>query len=235
MAEHSFFIAGTDTGVGKTFVSAALLTRARQQGYTVAACKPVAAGAEDTASGLRNEDALTLMAAMDDPPSYRVVNPVCLRPAIAPHIAADEEGMVLSVSALATGCRTALDAPVDFALVEGAGGWRVPLNDRQTLADLAAVLRLPVILVVAMRLGCLNHALLSAEAIRRDRLSLAGWVANSPEPQAMARYRENLQTLHCHLGAPCLGALPWQGDGDFRAAASALVLPAGLERAPNKR
>ena len=201
---HTFFIAGTDTGVGKTLVAAGLLLAAEQRGLSTAAMKPVAAGCD--AQG-HNEDALVLQAAMTLQLDYQQVNPVALSPAIAPHIAAAQAGRSLEVARLAGYCRGTMSAGADVLLVEGAGGWRVPLNERQTLADLAVELRTPVILVVAMRLGCINHALLTAEAIAHDGLPLAGWVANSCGA-TMTCYRENLQALRSRLHAPLLGEIP---------------------------
>lgn len=206
MAKHAFFVTGTDTGVGKTRVAAALLYAAGQQGLTRAGLKPVAAGCEVTAEGLRNEDALLLQAQTEPALSYEQINPVALEPAIAPHIAALEIRRPLSVDRLAGYCRGAL-GQADFTLVEGAGGWRVPLNPGETLADLARALDLPIILVVGVRLGCLNHALLTAEAIARDGRPLAGWVANILDPE-MPRLRENIDALGQRLKAPCLGILP---------------------------
>ncbi|MFA5630456.1 MAG: dethiobiotin synthase [Porticoccaceae bacterium] len=229
--KYGYFIAGTDTEVGKTFAAAALLARAGQLGLRTAAWKPVAAGAAVTAQGLRNEDALTLLQACNQPLPYEMVNPVCLAPAIAPHIAAAEQGMDLDVAALLPHFQRVLDGGADFVLVEGAGGWRVPLNDRETLADLALALQLPVVLVVAMRLGCINHALLSAEAIARDGLPLAGWIANQATPDSMARHGENLDTLRRLLPAPLLGELPHMPGGDFNAAAQILKLPGEVEPA----
>lgn len=201
---NTWFVTGTDTEVGKTAVSCALLRRAAGQGLRTAAVKPVAAGCDDNG---HNEDALQLMAAMTDELDYQQVNPVALRPAIAPHLAAVEEGRRMQAARLAGLCRGVMSGGADFVLVEGAGGWRVPINPRETLADLAGQLQVGIILVVGMRLGCINHALLTAEAIHRDGLSLAGWVANQPG-QPMDRHRENLDTLCGLLPAPLLGEIP---------------------------
>lgn len=206
--KRAYFITGTDTGVGKTCVSAAWLLAANRQGLATQAIKPVAAGCERTAEGLRNDDALQLMQAMSEPLAYGEVNPVALEAAIAPHIAAARAGIGLRVDTLAAHCRAILDRPADLTLVEGAGGWRVPLNEHETLADLAKALGLPVILVVGLRLGCINHALLAAEAIRHDGLSLAGWVANTLQ-DGMPEREANIAALQDRLGAPCLGVVPW--------------------------
>lgn len=204
---HTFFVTGTDTEVGKTFVSTALLAAAEKLGKTTSAIKPVAAGCEQTEQGLRNEDALALQAAMTLELPYEQINPVTLEPAIAPHIAAERAGRNITVSRLAGFCRGTLMHKAGFTVIEGAGGWRVPINRRETLADLARELQLPVILVVGMRLGCLNHALLTAEAIVRDGLQVAGWVANHIDP-TMSCYEENLESLKLRLPFPCLGILP---------------------------
>ena len=207
MAKQQFFIAGTDTDVGKTVVTAALLEAANRQGLRTLGMKPVAAGCEPSDQGLRNEDALLIQQAMSESLPYEQLNPVALAPAIAPHIAAQQAGLQLQADRLAGYCRGVMAQPADFLLIEGAGGWRVPLNERETLADLAIGLQLPVILVVAMRLGCINHALLTAEAIAGDGLPLAGWVANTTG-NTMSCYRDNIQTLQSLLDAPLLGEVP---------------------------
>ncbi len=202
-----FFVAGTDTEIGKTTVACGLLAAANQLGLRTLALKPLAAGADNIAGELRNEDALALMDSASVKLAYEQVNPVLFDPPIAPHIAAQQAGKRITVSQLAGYCRGALMTSSDFALVEGAGGWRVPLSGRETLAGLAVELQLPVILVVGMKLGCLNHALLTAEAIQRDGLPLAGWVANTVDPQ-MACFDDNIATLKHFLPAPCLGVIP---------------------------
>jgi dethiobiotin synthetase len=204
----SWFVTGTDTGVGKTAISCGLLASAAGHGLRTAAVKPVAAGCD--ANG-QNEDALHLQAAMTEPLDYSQINPVALEAAIAPHIAAGLEAKSLQASRLAGLCRGVMLGDADFVLIEGAGGWRVPINPRETLADLAMELRLRVIMVVGMRLGCINHALLTAEAIRRDGLHLAAWVANQPGPR-MDRHDENLETLVQLLPAPLLGDVPFLPD-----------------------
>lgn len=203
----AFFVTGTDTEVGKTTIAAGLLHAARRAGLSTAAAKPVASGCEMTAGGLRNSDALALLAECTLPMRYEQVNPFAFEPAIAPHLAAREAGVELSAERLAEPVRRMLALQADFSLVEGAGGWRVPLAGRENLSDLALLLGLPVILVVGVRLGCINHALLSAEAIEHDGLRLAGWVANIVDP-ATSRLDENLATLGERLAAPCLGRVP---------------------------
>jgi dethiobiotin synthetase len=201
----AWFVTGTDTEVGKTAISCALLAAAAARGLSTAAIKPVAAGCDEQG---RNDDALQLMAAMSQPLEYEQVNPVALRSAIAPHIAAAQEGRRMQASRLAGLCRGVILGGADFILVEGAGGWRVPIGPRETLADVAGQLQLGVILVVGMRLGCINHALLTAEAIRADGLQLAGWVANQPA-ERMSCHDENLDTLRNLLPAPLLGEIPF--------------------------
>ena len=221
----AFFVTGTDTDVGKTTIAAGLLRAARLAGLSTAAVKPVASGCEDGAAGLRNSDALALLAECSLPLSYAEVNPFAFAPAIAPHLAAREAGVELKVEALATAVQAVLAQQADFTLVEGAGGWRVPLGEQATLADLPIALDLPVILVVGVRLGCINHALLTAEAIARDGLRLAGWVANVLDPQT-SRLDDNLRTLTERLAAPCLGRVPRLQQAD--AAAVARHLNIGL-------
>lgn len=217
----TFFVTGTDTDAGKTLVATALLTAANQLGKSTAAVKPVAAGCETTESGLRNDDALALQSAMSLDLPYEQINPVALEPAIAPHIAAEQAGRNITVSRLAGFCRGVMMQRADLTLVEGAGGWRVPLNRRETLADLARELQLPVILVVGMRLGCLNHALLTAEAVVRDGLELSGWVANHIDP-SMSCYSENLESLKQRLPFAFLGEVPHLAEATPEAAARCL-------------
>ncbi len=205
--KQRFFVTGTDTDAGKTFVTVLLLEALKQKGLSTLALKPVAAGCEDMDGELCNDDALKLQAAMTTELAYQQVNPIALKAAIAPHIAAEEEGRRLSVDRLAGLIRGAMMTPADVTLIEGAGGWLVPLNERETLANLVKELALPVILVVGVRLGCLNHALLTAQAVAAAGLPLAGWVANCIDPDA-ARVEENIQTLKSMLSAPCLGVVP---------------------------
>ncbi|SFB79936.1 dethiobiotin synthetase [Marinospirillum celere] len=219
-----FFVTATDTDAGKTLISCGLLNLARQKGLSTLGLKPVAAGAEDLGEGLQNSDALALQAESSLEPSYAEVNPLVFKAAIAPHLAAAEEGRRLNLDRLAGLVRGQLFKKADLTLVEGAGGWRVPLQGRQTLAELPKLLNLPVILVVRMQLGCLNHALLTAEAIQRDGLLLAGWVANnSGEP--MDREEDNFQTLQQLLPAPCLGRVPRLEEASAEVASQYLNLP----------
>jgi dethiobiotin synthetase len=219
----AYFIAGTDTDVGKTTVAAGLLHAAALKGLSTLGAKPVASGCEVTVKGLRNSDALALMAASSVKLSYEQINPVAFEPAIAPHIAAREAGVALTVGSLLGPMRHVLAQNADFTLIEGAGGWRVPLSDQANLSDLAIALKLPVILVVGVRLGAISHALLSAEAIARDGLHLVGWVANIIAPKT-ARLEENLATLAERLPAPCLGRVPYLKDASAQRVAEHLHL-----------
>lgn len=222
---QAFFVTGTDTEIGKTTIAAGLLQAAHLAGLSTAAAKPVASGCEQTAQGLRNDDALALLGQCSVALAYEEVNPFAFAPAIAPHLAAREAGVELSVARLQPAVQHVLARGADFTLVEGAGGWRVPLAGRETLADLAVALDLPVIMVVGVRLGCINHALLSAEAIALDGLRLAGWVANVVDP-GTARLEENLATLTERLPAPCLGRVPHLAVAAPAAVAAHLSLPA---------
>lgn len=220
----AYFVTGTDTDAGKTLVASGLLALARRRGLTTLGLKPVASGSEATPAGLRNADALALQAQSHPALDYASVNPFAFAPAIAPHLAARRAGAVVSLAALAPWAREALAKGCDLTLVEGAGGWRVPLNDDEDLAGLAAALALPVILVVGLRLGCISHARLTAEAIQADGLRLAGWAGSLVDPAFAADdglYRDNLATLEAALPAPCLGVIPRLPDGDPRAMAAA--------------
>lgn len=200
------FVTGTDTGVGKTLVAAALAAEGVARGLTTAVMKPVAAGCQAGHGGLRNEDALLLASESNVEADYDLINPVALEPAIAPHIAALEAGVDISFEPLDRAFRT-LRRGADLIVVEGAGGFLVPLAPDHGMADLPVRWQLPVILVVGMRLGCLNHALLTAEAISSRGLQLAGWVANGIDAE-FQRLEQNLATLDRMLGAPRLGWIP---------------------------
>jgi len=217
----AYFLTGTDTEVGKTHIACALLHRARQAGLRAVGLKPVAAGTDEAG---HNDDVLRIRAASSLQLDDAVVNPYCFAPAIAPHIAAAEAGVDIDFDCIAQTVASARQQ-ADFVVVEGAGGFCVPFGLDRNGADLAAQLRLPVILVVGMRLGCLNHALLTAEAIAARGLLIAGWVANCLAPP-MQRLEQNLATLEELLLAPCLGIVPWRADGSAESAARHLDLPA---------
>ena len=198
---RGIFVAGTDTGVGKTCVAAGLLRTLRRRGLRVCGLKPVASGAESTPDGLRNADALALAAEASLPLAYATVNPYCFALPIAPHLAAADVGVAIELDALVRWYESASKG-FELAVVEGAGGWRVPLHPRGFLSDLPEALGLPVLLVVGVRLGCLNHARLTYEAIATGgRSRFAGWVANVVEP-GFAPLAGNLDTLARLLGGP---------------------------------
>jgi len=201
-----FFVTGTDTEVGKTLVSCALLHHLRRSHARVVGMKPVAAGTVDTPHGPDNEDALALRAAGSLDVPRALSNPYCLPLPQSPHLAARAAGVTIDLDVLVDRYRQ-LAAQADAVVVEGAGGFHVPLDDTRTGADLAQCLGLPVVLVVGLRLGCLNHALLTAEAVRARGLRLAGWVANRIDP-AMAAADDNLAYLRARLGAPLWADVP---------------------------
>ena len=204
---QAYFITGTDTDAGKTTISAGLLCAAKQHHLSTLAMKPVASGCDMTEQGLRNSDALALIAQSTIKLPYAQINPYAFAPAIAPHIAAQEAGVELRITDLYRAAQVILQEQAQFTLIEGAGGWRVPISNTEFLADFAMVLNVPVILVVGVKLGCINHALLTVEAIRNDGLELAGWVANIIDPDG-ARQSENIAFLKQHIAAPCLAEVP---------------------------
>ncbi|WP_093287751.1 dethiobiotin synthase [Pseudoxanthomonas sp. CF125] len=201
-----FYITGTDTGIGKTVASTALLHALRSQGLRAVGMKPVASGCERSEAGWRNEDALALLAASDPQPAYTDLNPYALPLPLAPEIAAREAGVQIELETLASAFRRLRDM-ADAVVVEGVGGWAAPLSATLDQADLVHALRLPVVMVVGMRLGCLNHARLTARAIAADGCELVGWIANHVDPD-MQRQDENFELLRQRLRAPCWGRLP---------------------------
>ncbi len=217
---HGLFVTGTDTGVGKTLVTCALLHAFAARGLRVVGMKPVAAGAQWHADGLRNEDVEQILAAGNVPASRQLVNPYCFEPPVAPHIAARDAGVEIDFRhvELAYG---GLSQLADMVIVEGAGGFCVPLNARENTADLAQRLDLPVLLVVGMRLGCLNHALLTVQAIRASGLLLAGWVANHIDPQ-MAHAEANIAALTERLTLPPVARIGFSFPPDPRSIAASL-------------
>jgi len=200
------FVAGTDTGIGKTHASCTLLHALRAAGHEACGMKPVASGCIETPEGLRNEDALALQAAGHAALPYARINPVALREPLSPHLAAAHEGVTIELPPLRAAFDT-LCAEHEAVVVEGVGGWRVPLAGGLFASEIARAWDLPVVLVVGLRLGCLSHALLSAEAIVADGCRLAGWIGNRIDP-AMDAVEENIATLRELLPAPCLGILP---------------------------
>lgn len=221
--KQTYFVTGTDTDAGKTFVTCALLHKANAMGLRTLGLKPLAAGCDETEEGLQNADALLLQQHSSVKLPYKQINPIALKEPMAPHIAAMRESRRLSADRLAAFCRGAMMQPSDLVLIEGAGGWRVPLNPSETLARLPQELKTPVIMVVGMKLGCINHALLTAEAISRDGLTLAGWVANVIDPE-MAVLQENIDTVRASLHAPLLGVVPWLENRSPAVAAESIDL-----------
>lgn len=213
----SYFITGTDTGVGKTLVSCALLHAFAAQSKQVVGFKPVAAGCDDD---YHNEDAQYLRAASTVAASYGQINPYCFSLAIAPHLSARHAGVCIDFSRILT-AYAELAGQADEVVVEGVGGFCVPLNDKQDSADLAQALQLPVIMVVGMRLGCLNHALLTLRAIGDSQLKCAGWVANVIDAD-MPALQQNIEALRERIEVPLLGVIPYQAHPDSRAVAAFL-------------
>ncbi|HKS94329.1 MAG TPA: dethiobiotin synthase [Gammaproteobacteria bacterium] len=204
---RGFFVTGTDTSVGKTWVATVVIRVLARAGLKTVGMKPVASGSVPTSEGLRNDDALQLQAAANLPRPYALVNPYAFAPPIAPHLAAAEAGVVIALPRILE-CFRQLCAGADAVVVEGVGGWQVPLGDSWGVPELARALGLPVILVVGLRLGCLNHALLSARAIESDGLPLAGWIANEIDP-GFGRRAANVATLERRMPAPLLADFPW--------------------------
>jgi dethiobiotin synthetase len=205
--KQAFFITGTDTGVGKTYVASQLIQQYVQQGYKVVGMKPVAAGEDFVDGAWVNEDVLKLEAASNVKVPRELTNPYSFKEAIAPHIAAEKAGVEIKIAVIQQAF-DALTKLADIVIVEGAGGFLVPLNSapinsKETVADLATALNIPIILVVGMKLGCINHSLLTVEAITSRKLNLHGWVANQIDPN-MPAFEENLATITQQLGANCL-------------------------------
>ena len=215
------FITGTDTDVGKTTVALGLIAALQEKGLHVGVMKPVSAGCVQTSDGLRNEDAVLLMQKASVNVPYEVVNPYAFEPAVAPHIAAAEAGVVIDIEVIRQ-CYLDIAEKVDVVVVEGAGGWLVPINDNETMADIVKILRLDVITVVGIRLGCLNHALLTTQSIMTSGLNHCGWIANHLSP-ATERGVENINTLRTRISASLLDEVPY-GDSLLRLENSARLL-----------
>lgn len=213
MQNQSYFITGTDTDVGKTYIASSLVKHFVQQGFKVIGMKPVAAGCELVNDHLLNDDVSQLMYVSNVKAPLALVNPYAFQPAIAPHIAAQQASITISLEVIANAFQQ-LQQLADVVIVEGAGGFYVPLNKQETIADLAVKLNVPVILVVGMRLGCINHALLTVQAIQVRGLSIAGWVANQVGGE-MNAYQANFDTLQQMIAAPCLAEVKWSGVVSF--------------------
>jgi dethiobiotin synthetase len=222
MSGRGIFITGTDTGAGKTVVACALVRALRQAGLQVAVMKPIASGAARTPEGLRNADALALMEAARSRRPYAQINPYCFEPPISPHIAAEEAMIEVNTATIAQRFEEARSGS-DWIVVEGAGGWLAPISERESMADLARALSLPALLVVGLKLGCLNHAQLTRLAIQSSAVPFAGWVASSIDPH-MSHAEANLASLARRLEEPPLAVVPFLAD-----AGSGLVLD-GLAR-----
>ena len=222
---QGFYVTGTDTGIGKTRSSAALLHALRERGLRAVGMKPVASGCERIDGEWKNADALELIEASDPRPAYANCNPFALRLPLAPELAARDAGIDVALPPLLT-AHARLAASADIVVVEGVGGWAAPLSSSLMQADLVRALDLPVVLVVGLRLGCLNHALLSARAIAADGCRLIGWIANAIDPD-MDAVEDNVAMLAARLPAPCWGRLPFDpaADADPRATARHLRIP----------
>lgn len=208
MQAQSCFIIGTDTNVGKTFVASRIIRQFVQDGYKTIGMKPIASGCEMSTNGeLINQDVTAISQASNVQASLDLINPYPFQPPIAPHIAAQKLGVEINISDILSAYET-IKNQVDIVVVEGAGGFLVPINQTQTLADLAVALKLPIILVVGMRLGCINHALLTVEAIEKRGLHLTGWIANQIDPD-MAEFEDNLESLRSRIRAPLLEVMFW--------------------------
>lgn len=208
-----FFVTGTDTDVGKTYIASALVRHFVEQGYKTIGMKPVAAGCECVNGELRHGDVDALVAASNVQTALSDVNPYAFLPAIAPHIAAEQAGINISLEKIQLAF-DGLKSQADVLVVEGAGGFRVPINHQETMADLAIKLNLPVILVVGIRLGCINHALMTAGSIKAAGLNLVGWVANRMDPN-MTVLEENIATLKAMIKAPCIADVAWNEEPSF--------------------
>jgi dethiobiotin synthetase len=219
---RGLFVTGTDTGCGKTEVSLGVMHWLQARGLWVAGMKPVASGAALTPEGLRNDDALRLQRQASQPLPYAQVNPYAFAPPVAPHLAADQAGVTIELEVIRNAWQ-GLSDHADLVLVEGVGGWRVPLGPGLDQTDLVRVLDLPVLLVVGLRLGCLSHALLTAESILASGVRLLGWVANSVDPD-MLLPQHNVSALAERLPAPCLGWVPWLAHPDPARVGAALSL-----------
>jgi dethiobiotin synthetase len=225
----SYFVTGTDTGVGKTLVSCALLHAFAAQGKRAVGFKPVAAGCDEHD---HNEDALQLRAASNVMAGYGQVNPYCFMHPIAPHIAARNSGVRIDSARILTSFHE-LKGQADEVIVEGVGGFLVPLNEKEDTASLAQQLALPVVLVVGMRLGCINHALLTMRVIEDYELDCVGWVANVLDAD-MPALQQNIEALKDRLNAPLLGVIPHQATVDAKAAAAYLRLELLMQQEPHE-
>ena len=223
MLPRHFYVTGTDTGVGKSVASAALLHALRGRGLRAVGMKPVASGCERIDGAWQNDDALLLQAASDPRPDYADINPYALRAPVAPELALRDDGVELELAPILA-AHARLAARADATVVEGVGGWAAPLSAALDQLDLVRALRLPVVLVVGLRLGCISHARLSVRAIQADGVELLGWIANEVDP-AMDRIDDNVEILRQRLPVPCWGRLPHASQPDPTKLADHLTLP----------
>jgi dethiobiotin synthetase len=226
MTANSYYITGTDTGIGKSVASASLLHALRARGLRAVGMKPVASGCEDTADGWRNEDALMLQRASDPRPAYADINPYALPNPLAPELAATDAGVEIALPRIVAAYER-LNAMAEAVVVEGVGGWAAPITAMLDQVDVVRALELPVVMVVGLRLGCINHARLTARAIAADGVQLAGWIANDIDP-VMARMDDNVAILQRVLPVPCWGRLPYSVSPDPAMLAQRLRVPVAV-------
>ncbi|NOQ76593.1 MAG: dethiobiotin synthase [Methylococcaceae bacterium] len=217
--EKSFFITGTDTGAGKTWSTLALMHYFKQQGLSVAGMKPVAAGCEWIDGQLKNEDALLLQQHSSVALAYEEVNPYAFEAPVSPHLAGVDNPVQLDVIVQAFDC---LKNKADVVIVEGAGGWLAPINNENDIADLASVLNIPIVMVVAIRLGCINHARLTFQVIQASKVECAGWLAVCVDPE-MKKQAENIEAIKARLAIPMLGVLPYVEKMDVNGMAKHII------------
>jgi len=210
MNSQGYFITGTDTGIGKTQFTLALMAKLQAQGKSVMGMKPVASGCKDLGEGLCSDDALQIMQQASHAQDYAIVNPYAFAPPIAPHIAAEKAGIQINLDQIISAYRT-LQTQSDVVVVEGVGGWRVPISNKTSMVGLVRVLDLPVIMVVGIRLGCINHAILTAEVIRADGVNLCGWVSNQLDKDCLFK-QETIDTLNEKLACPQIADLVYMKD-----------------------
>ena len=230
MSTRGFFITGTDTGIGKTWSTLALMQACKIGGMKVAGMKPVASGSEETGGELRNEDALMIQSYCSRPYPYELINPYVFREPIAPHIAAAKNGITISIGKIVDAYRL-LSEKSDVVMVEGIGGWRVPITEDHTTSEMVEALDLPVILVVGLRLGCINHALLTNQVIQSDNIKLAGWIVSCVDKEYLET-EKTIQTLIEKIDAPLLGKLPFSPVCDVEALGKHISINDLLENWP---
>ncbi|GAA0853308.1 dethiobiotin synthase [Aliiglaciecola litoralis] len=205
---QSLFITATDTDAGKTLIAQSILRLANAKGKTTLGYKPISAGCQQTANGLRNEDAEILQQQATLSVAYEQVNPIAFVDPVAPHLAAQKCGETIELSQIQRGYQSLFELGADLLVVEGAGGWRLPLGQGMFLSDFVRDAQIPVVLVVGLKLGCLNHALLTYQALLHDGVNVVGWIANQIDPD-MLYLQSNIDALHDLIGVPCLGVVPY--------------------------